>query len=177
MGEVYPLGMQLPQLIESTANSLGPFPNNDPVTLLIGNKESTGAELYLWESRKPYEIVPVQGFSSIGSIGSYHTKLTREMVAFLIQRFSYNHFPLILSLVQAYGIHENVIQHNVGGIIFGASLTSDGVRWQPDTSYLLYDEDISDIQIVTCLARNNALAVYSSINKERYLFHNYLLTF
>ncbi len=173
----YSAGMSLSLIMKRTATSIGPFPENDPVTMLIAMRAAGEASLHSWQSRMPDEIIPILDFSSIGSLKTHHVQLTQDMLSFLTRRYSSNHFPLIVSLVQSYGIHENLIQHKVGGIVFGAALTAEGIRWQPDTSYLLYDKDLTDISIVTCLSRDNVLAVYSSITKERYLFHHYMQGF
>lgn len=177
LNSAYSPEIPLPLMLERVNASVGPFPRDTPVVILLGGVTTEGVSLYQWDSRKPNQAIPVHSFTSIGSLETYHVSLTKDMVALLAQRFSTNHFSLIVSLVQAYGIHENLIRQKVGGIVFGASLTPVGVEWQPDTSYLIYDQNLKDIRIVTCIARDNVLAVYSSFTREFYLFHHYLPEF
>jgi hypothetical protein len=70
--------------------------------------------------------------------------------------------PILAAVVQSYGVHDNLIDLNVGGIIFGLRVHAGGVSWQDDTNYVLYDPSFANVGYISAFVREDALVVSSS---------------
>jgi hypothetical protein len=114
-------------------------------------------------------------YYQIGSLTSYHAALTPQVLSVLAagkvptERL----LPIISAVVQSYGIHDNLIDRNVGGIIFGLRVQAGGLFWQDDTNYVLYDPPFANVAYVSAFVRDNVLVVSSSLtNDVRALAHS-----
>lgn len=96
---------------------------------------------------------------------------------------------VITALVQSYGVHNNLIQMNVGGAIVGLSTHAGNISWQEDTRYILYrskvvkTENFPDINLfdninfhLCVYIRDDALVVHSSFTKQCKVFANIIST-
>jgi hypothetical protein len=80
--------------------------------------------------------------------------------------------PALTALVQSYGLHDNLIDQNIGGIVCGLELTPYGVKWQSDTAFVLYNSPMEAPEIIFSFIRDNALVVHSSLTKETRVLMN-----
>ncbi len=77
--------------------------------------------------------------------------------------------PIILSLTHAYCMHDELMKHCVGGAFYGLQVDREGVRWQGDILYGLYDVyDVkeSPIYFVSSVVRDDVLVVRSAITGQ-----------
>jgi hypothetical protein len=162
-------------LFSSLTASLGPFDRNRPVEVLLAGSTATGeSQLLHWDTI--HGLDPnVSNYYEIGSLTSYHSALTPQVLAHFIKR---NLAPdrvlsLVTAVVQSYGIHDNLMEMNVGGIIFGLQTHAGSVSWQEDTSFVLYDPGFLSNTYVSALVRDDVLVVNSSVtNDVRLLAHS-----
>lgn len=162
-------------LLDNLSISLGPFPPDRHVELLLAKTSETGeSQLLHWDSVRGLNLTK-SDFYSIGSLTSYHAALTPELVNLLSagKLDSERMLPVIVAIVQSYGVQDDLMAMNVGGLIFGAQTRFGSISWLPDTNFVLYDPSFSYKEIITAIARDNALVVCSSFtNETRVLAHS-----
>jgi hypothetical protein len=159
-------------LLRTMTVSLGPFSSDRPVGLLVAMTTEDGhSELLHWDT--------VQGVNpnafdhcQIGSLTSYHTALTP---AFLSQLAAGNldtdrMLPVVTAIVQSYGVHDDLIPMNVGGLIFGIQTKLGAVCWLQDMNVVLYDPSFAFKEIISAIARDNTIVVSSSITNDTRVF-------
>ncbi len=152
--------------------SLGPFDTDRAVQLLIAKSTDLGhTELLDWDTVRGLNPV-VSDYYQIGSLTSYHAALTPVLLSqFVAGNLDANRMlPIAVAVVQSYGVHDNLIEMNVGGLIFGVQTATGIVSWQPDTNFVLYDPTFSTKGIITTIARDNAVVVSSSFTNDTRVF-------
>ena len=118
------------------ADSMGPFDPKRGVALLIASSTNGGnTELIKWDTAKGIDKSEAD-YYDIGSLTSYHAALTPKVLNLMTSgSLATNRvLPVISSIVQSYGIHDDLIRMNVGGLIFGLSTTQGKICWQEDTN-------------------------------------------
>jgi hypothetical protein len=162
-------------LLQGLIVSLGPFPEDRPVEILLAfTDEAGGSDLVHWDSLRGLD--PTESdYYQIGSLTSYHAAFTPELISLFVsgnldtQRM----LSVVSAIVQSYGIHDDLIRMNVGGLVFGAMSRLGTVTWQPDTNFVLYSRDFCFRALITAIARNNMLVLSSSITDDtRILAHS-----
>jgi hypothetical protein len=79
----------------------------------------------------------------------------------------------MLAVVQSYGVHDNLIDMNVGGVIFGLRVHAGSLTWQDDTNYVLYDPSFNNSAYISVFVRDDVLVVGSSSTDDvRVLAHS-----
>lgn len=159
-------------LFSSLQINLGPFDENRAVTLLFASSHpDAGPSLIRWDTVRGVEP-NVSDFYDIGSLDSYHAGLTTAIQFYLAQRRlePTRMLAMVLALVQSYGNYDNLIDKNVGGIIFGLRVHAGGVSWQEDTHFLLYGDSFSDASSVSAYVRGDALIADSTITNMIRMF-------
>jgi hypothetical protein len=154
------------------ADNMGPFDPKRRVTLLIASSSVQGSvELIKWDSLKGIDQSGAD-FYQIGSLTSYHSAITPEFLNILISgNLAIDRIlPTIISVVQSYGIYDDLIQMNVGGLIFGLCTSHGQVNWQDDTNYLLYGPNMDKISYISAIARDNVIIISSSITNDTRIF-------
>lgn len=71
--------------------------------------------------------------------------------------------PMMTALIQSHGVHDYLIEHNVGGIIYGLRVSAGQTAWQADTAYLLYDFEFKNLTFIFAMMRGDILTAYSSL--------------
>lgn len=167
--------LALGDLLKLMTINLGPFTNDRPVQLLIARTSaSADSELILWDTVQGIHP-PDSDFYQIGSLTTYHAALTPKLLDRLAaESFDVDQMlPVIVAVVQSYGIYDNLIEMNVGGLVFGVRATGGTVSWLPDTNFVLYDPAFTSKDFVTAIVRDNALIISSSITDDtRVLGHS-----
>jgi hypothetical protein len=152
-------------LFSALTVSLGPFPEDRPVDILLAFSDDAGhCELVHWNSLQGLD--PTESdYYQIGSLTSYHAALTPALLSQFVSRNmdTERMLSVVSAIVQSYGIHHDLISMNVGGLVFGVQSRLGSVTWQADTNYFLYSPDFSFRAIITAIARDNTLVVSSSI--------------
>lgn len=154
-------------LMKSMETSLGPFNAVQKVDLLIADYRANAADLILW-STSTCLIKRDSNFFEIGSLSTFHSELAKTTLSALSHEHTESEklLSIISAVVQTYGIHDNMIQQNIGGLIFGVHVGPDGAKWQEDTNYLLYDEGLRKIDYISAFVRDETLIVNSSYTNE-----------
>lgn len=163
-------------LFNSVARSLGPFEINRSVSLIIGTTIGGTLDLLKWETEDPYNLVKGNNYLHVGSIRPFHGLMTHAILSLLakgklpIERM----LPISTAIIQSYGIHNNMMSQYIGGMIYGLYISSNNVIcWQEDTRYILYDPTFNDVGFVTCLCREDAVSIRSTIsNYTMVLLHS-----
>lgn len=165
----------LPDLLGRMATNLGPFSSGRPVELLLARtSDIRESELLHWDTIRGLDPA-VSDYFQIGSLTSYHGAMTPA----LLNQFAAGNLdpdrmlPIAVAIVQSYGVYDNLVEMNVGGLIFGIQTRGGTVSWLPDTNFVLYDPSFSTKEIITAIARDNALILSSSITDDtRVLGHS-----
>ncbi len=160
------------KLLAQLTASLGPFDPVRPVELIIAiTSQGAPAELIRWDSISCQSSAD-SDYYQIGSLASYHSALTPEFLARLLRGNvpSERVLPAITALVQSYGVHDNLIDQNIGGLIFGLFCTDGATHWQEDTNFVIHDLAVSSLIFVSAFSRGDALVVCSSATNETRIF-------
>jgi hypothetical protein len=163
----------LDMLFSSLTASLGPFDSNRPVEVILASSRGADSCLVHWNTVHGFRA-ETSDYCQIGSLTSYHSALTPQVLSTLAagkvppERL----LPMLAAVVQSYGVHDNLIDMNVGGVIFGLRVHSGGLTWQDDTNYVLYDPSFANTAYVSVFVRDDVLVVGSSLTDDvRVLAH------
>lgn len=173
MKQRFECGGTIQNALYSAVASIGPFVPERPVSLLIAEYGDQGPSLKLWCSDRAEKIEEIEA-GEIGSLQNYHSTFAKSALSILSQgRVEEKRLlPIMSAVVQTYGIHDNMIQQNIGGLIFGIQVCSEGVLWQEDTNYFLYPDSLSSLTYVSAFVRDDVVVVNSSITKATNCFAN-----
>jgi hypothetical protein len=173
--DTYSESATLSELFSPLTTAMGPFDRNRPVEILVATAPTNGPVLLArWDTTNGLDSSG-RDFYQIGSLRSYHSALTAELLKCLVASgVSGNRLLAVLTaVVQSFGIHDNLIEQNVGGSIFGLEITAGNVSWQADTNFVLYGPECSNIGFVSTLVRDNVLVLSSSLTSSiRILAHS-----
>jgi hypothetical protein len=154
------------------ADGMGPFDPTRRVEILIASSSTDGNnELIKWDTINGIDKSEAN-FYQIGSLTSFHAAVT----PYLLNNLSLGNLaadrvlPVITSVVQSYGVHDNLIQMNVGGVIFGLCISNGKVRWQEDTNYFLYSPNFQPSYFISVVTRDNTVVVNSSFTNDTRIF-------
>lgn len=158
------------------ADSMGPFDPKSGVELLIASSSADGNnELIKWDTEKGADQSNAN-YYQIGSLVSYHAYLPPFLMNEIAKKRLETErvLPTITSVIQSYGMQENLVQMNIGGLIFGLYTSFGKVSWQEDTNYVLYSQNSTNpLSYISAIARDNVLIVNSSVtNDTRIFFHS-----
>ena len=160
------------ELISKMAISMGPFDAKRKVALLLASSKPDGAiELLKWDTEAGLDA-GASDWYQIGSLASYHAALTPSLLSsFVSGNLAVDRFlPCMTAVVQSYGVHDNLINMNVGGLIFGVRTEHGRISWQEDTNFVLYDRAVQQITYISALARDDVVVVRSSVTNDTRLF-------
>lgn len=162
-------------LLSSVTTSLGPFSRDREVGLLLAASDALGeSQLLRWDTVSGLDTSE-SDYYQIGSLTSYHSALTPQVLSLLAKG---NLAPdrllsVLTAVVQSYGIHDNLIEQNVGGLVFGLRTHAGQTVWQEDTNYVLYDPQVKSPIWVSAFVRDNVVVLNSSqTNDIRCLAHS-----
>lgn len=170
--EQLPHSLNLESLFDSLSANLGPFVSHRHVELLLASSpDNAETSLMHWDSIYGLDTQK-SDYYQIGSLTSYHAALTPQVLSILVngKLASDRILPMLTAVVQSYGIHNNIIDMNVGGLIFGLRVSAGESIWQEDTNFVLYDPLLSNIAYVSAFARDNVLVVNSSLTNDVRVF-------
>jgi hypothetical protein len=160
---------------------MGPFSAERSVRMLIGHAPQRNEPALLhWSTASPLEQCK-EDCAQIGSLTTYHADVTQWAFGVLARRRLHPDtlFPLLAGLIQSYGLRDAMMQHGVGGTVFGLRVQDGAYAWQEDTNYLLYspaDLDSNRIDWLKVCVRDDALAVSSSLTRQTRVFSNSVST-
>lgn len=152
--------------------SLGPFDPCRPVELLLAYSSANAeTKLVHWDTSHGLDNSE-SDYYQIGSLTSYHAALTPQVLSVLAKGglAPDRILPTLSAVVQSYGIHDNLIDLNVGGLIFGLRVHNGEIAWQEDTNFVLYDPTFASIAYISAFARDDALVVNSSLTNDIRVF-------
>lgn len=161
-------------LLRGLIVSLGPFPAERPVEILLAfTDEARRSDLIHWHSLRGLDSTE-SDYYQIGSLTSYHAAFTPELISLFVSGNldTEKMLSVVSAIVQSYGIHDDLIRMNVGGLVFGVMSRLGTVTWQPDTNFVLYSLDLSFRAVITAIARENMLALSSSITDDTRIIAN-----
>lgn len=144
-----------------------PFQSGCDVSIVVSYVEDSCSVLLSFNADGADQILNHKDgdLVQLGSIKNWYYEFSawilEKLCIFKEDPIQYLH--AILSCVQSYGIHDNLIDHFVGGMYCGIVVTKDGIEWQKDILYCLYDSDWNQTDIVFSLIRENSLIVSSGI--------------
>ena len=156
------------RLFDSVNVSLGPFSKDRQVELLLAHSSVNRKTILIkWDTVHGFDDTK-SDYYQIGSLTSYHAALTPMALSI----FANGNLPqdrilaMLTSVVQSYGVHDNLIDQNIGGIIFGLFVHNGNITWQEDTNFILYDPDIKIVNFISAFVRDNVLIVNSSFTNS-----------
>jgi hypothetical protein len=173
--DALPMATSMTGLLQALTLSLGPFAADRPVEILLAWTDSAGrCELMHWDTLRGIGAVGAD-YYQIGSLTSYHAALTPALLSRLVagNLDTARMLSVASAVVQSYGVHDDLIPMNVGGLVFGVQTQQGVVTWQQDTSFVLYDPPFAFRAFITAIARDNAVILSSSITDDtRVLGHS-----
>lgn len=156
--------------------------------ILMGYDNEKGAFLQGWFNKIPDSFHSIDSWTSMGSLKPEIRVIIQSLLHYMKSgNIDSEHLlESMLSFMQNLGVHNPLIETNVGGGIFGAGINSKGFFWHKDITYILYPPDLSKftikisdkenipnnlkefnfIDIITCLVRDNVWVTSSSITKH-----------
>ncbi len=154
-------------LLQALTLSLAPFPTDRAVEILIAVTDAESCELIHWDTLRGIDPAD-SDYYQLGSLTSYHADLTPAHLSQLVARNlpTDRMLSVATALVQSYGVHDDLIPMNVGGLVFGVQSRRGVVTWQQDTKFVLYDPAFGFRAIIAAIARDNTLVLSSSINNH-----------
>ncbi|MCB0119241.1 MAG: hypothetical protein H6634_05905 [Anaerolineales bacterium] len=158
------------------ADNMGPFSTSQGVALLIASSNANGnTELIKWDTINGVDLTSAD-FYEIGSLNTSHS--LNDILRIVTSKGISQNQMLVMasSIFQSYGIHEDLIQKNIGGTIFGLATTQGKISWQEDTNYVLYSNINNSISLISTLSRDNAIIVNSSITNDVRVFYHTIST-
>jgi hypothetical protein len=173
----FPFAETFEKLFDFLKTELGPLPPNRPVQLLLATSAKNGhADLLYWDSIRGLNQNNFD-FCQIGSLAptSHADNTTRALNILAQGHIAADLFlPAISAIVQSYGVHDNIIDKNAGGIIFGLRSCGGIISWQEDTNYILYSpSSSSQLGYISAFVCDNVLVVHSALtNDTRMLSHS-----
>ncbi|MBE9490768.1 MAG: hypothetical protein IMY67_10780, partial [Bacteroidetes bacterium] len=110
-----------------------------------------------------------------GSINNLYKSITIEYFKEQISHSMTDETRLVVfnSLIQIYGVHENLLKQYVGGTISGLFLNKKGVFWQEDTCYVIYsikNQSINNPMLIRMIVRDNVIITHSPFNSRTSAF-------
>lgn len=156
-------------------NGMGPFNPKQEVSFIIASSSDNGNnELIKWNTAEGIDQTNAD-FYHIGRLDSYHANRIYSLFEFLTSKnlAADRVLPAIISVFQSYGVHEDLIQMNVGGLITGLRTTHGNITWLEDTNYVIYGSNIdSNLSYISAIVRDNAVIVRSSITNDTRVFYH-----
>jgi len=173
--DILPKERDATSALRTMTMSLAPFPPGRLVELLIATSSSDGqSELLHWTSAHGLNTTTFD-YCQIGSLTSYHAALTPDLLSRLVTGSldTERMLSVVTAVVQSYGVHDDLISMNVGGLIFGIRTRLGTVSWHQDVNVVLYDPSFDFRAVISAIARDNAIVLSSSItNDTRVLGHS-----
>lgn len=112
------------ELFSTLMSNLGPFDPGRRVDLLLASSTPDGERnLIHWDTLRGLDS-EVSDYYQIGSLTSYHSAMTPQVLAHLVNGnlAADRVLSVMTAIVQSYGVHDNLVEMNVGGIIFGLAV-------------------------------------------------------
>lgn len=150
-------------LVSNIEKSLGPFHVDRAVQLVIAKTSVIEeSDLIFWDTINGI-CRNNKNIYHLGSMESYHSSLT-DYILFIMSKGNIDEdrlLAIVLAMVQSYGVNDDMLEQNIGGIIWGIRNTNGQLYWQEDTNYVIYDNEASLIW-VTAFELENVLIVSST---------------
>lgn len=159
----------IPEVLRRAVLSSGPYTKDNDIALILGYYDKNGPILISYNQDGKGSVVHHDQCVQVGSIGSIY-RVSSEIVikTFLQGNLGDEHMlAAVTAVLQSYGIFDQMMRMNVGGVFFGASVDASGVSWQRDTSYFLYPPNLSIAHFISVYSIDNALAIASSFVGNR----------
>ena len=144
-------------------------PSGRDAALLLAFHDSAGPRLIFCDSGECEEFHEIERIAQIGSIDEEHARLSHDLLNSILS-LDYNRnltLSAVIAFIQSYGIHSYLLERGVGGFFAGVAVGPEGVTWQPDLAYLLYDAEQDDAfsraEGVISVVRQNALSVRTDV--------------
>ncbi|MBL1140792.1 MAG: hypothetical protein HND53_02060 [Proteobacteria bacterium] len=176
--ENYEEGINLNALISLMAKSNLPLEKGKSVSLIIARLENNKPELILWESEKSETIYSNQNYFHIGKTIYDFTgfaKTSVDMFRKPIKGVIFDNSRILNSVIaiyQALVIFCQTMQEGVGGLINGLMIDSEGVKWNSDTEYMLYEHGMKNNNWITVGERDEGICLFSNITKKKFTIFN-----
>lgn len=127
-------------------------------------------------SEQPFQEIDTQALVATGSMTKTHQDLLVSRVGQIPPMHPSNIIGAALAAATTFGVQEDLIACSVGGAFFGAFVGPEGVVWQDDILYMLFDPDLAGptwyggsedrIEFVNCRIRDEVLTTYSTLTNE-----------
>lgn len=155
--------------------SLQPLPKDKEFGLILGFIENKEPHLLSYNSDGTHCIQKHERWVCQEILRETIYSGITEMFTNLFRRGNLsdeNFLIAVNSIIQSYGIHNNLLENGVGGIIVGFQISKDGVKWQKDTSYIIYNPKFVGTVLINMAIRDGGLAVSSPSLKSKSVFLN-----
>ena len=151
------------QALERATVSGAPIGGNRSSAFVVAYIDDTGPQLLHTDTDTVGQVESVDRVQ-IGSLPSRYLQLTQSLEAEMDSRGLAIHGRLLalLALMHEFACHEDLISFGVAGTFVGVVLNHEGLLWQPDMGYILYDEEGGSVrtgEIVWVACRDGGVIV------------------
>lgn len=167
----YPVSADIPALLRALTQNIDAA-STDHFEYLIATVGAEGPQLWHWSSKAPNAPTPMDNIAQIGSLATWHPYMTGAIVDILrAGRIPADRLlSITTAIIQSYGLRDRLLDHGVGGVVAGAQIQPSGIRWLPDTNYLIHDPRCTSVDVASIYCRDGGIAVSSSFNNETRAF-------
>lgn len=165
---------------ERSLDAIRPFKIKDIPSFIVGAIIENKPQLLSFNITKRVLLDTHKYLVQAGSMKGIYKQLTIEYFKEQVGKTLKDETRLIVfnSIIQLYGIHDNLLESNVGGIISGLFVNKNGVSWQNDTCYIVYsikDKSPEASNLIRMMVRKNIVIVHSPLRNGYFGFTDILM--
>ncbi|MDF3838547.1 hypothetical protein P3W85_37280 [Cupriavidus basilensis] len=173
MRPLYSSTIAIPTLLGFLAGSIDTT-SEEHFEYLFARSGPNGSELWHWSTTAPARPTAIQSNAAIGSLTSWHAEMA-GWTANLLRAGSIDEHRMLTTMaavMQSFGLRDHLLTQGVGGAFCGVHVGPTGIRWLPDTNYVVHDQKLSTTELVSVFSRDGAVAVSSSFTQDNRVFLN-----
>lgn len=149
--------------------------NYENIQLVIGIIQDGAPRLVTYNSDGKRNIYENEGVAHIGSLINKRPDIAVQFAGMALA-FNQNKISIhkdyiltyMMTFIQTFGMHNVLLESNVGGIISGIELDENGARWPGDRSFLLYTgPSFKILKLFKIIYRHDGLLVVTAFPKAQ----------
>jgi hypothetical protein len=156
-------------LVEAIAESVTPE-EAGLVHLVVAAPSDSEVAAFVFNANNEGLIEPLENdvVFCLGSMPSQYRKMTATGVVKAANAMDVpsRHLASVLSMLQSYGVNQNLLEHGVGGTYCGAYVTGFEIKWQEDINYIFVQPGAYLISMVSTSVRENVVIARSELTQQ-----------
>lgn len=156
--------------LQTAIASCGPVDPERSIHLLVAFPDSPAPALLSFNHAGDQSIIEHDDgyLVQIGSITPIYKSMSHQMITNLRpfrlepQRFLVN----MLGFLQSLGVHDYLLEYGVGGVFCGLLVGEHSIEWQKDILFCVHNELDPNLDMVSCIVRDNVIVVRSTFSNS-----------